>query len=281
MGANSEYAPTGAGWPVLADGGRPVLVTFGAETGHQGRAVMVGDEEIFLNGPTPFRADVHGTRYENQLLFLNAIEYLAGAPGLEAAGSEALGICLDADRDGFHAVQDCDDEAAQTHPGAPELLDDADNDCDGEIDEWLDADADGVPDLWDACSGTTPGAPVDAAGCEVDCTVEEPVAPDADGDGHADGEDCDDGDAGVYPGAVDLPGNTIDEDCDGSPGPCSPAAGWRNHGQFVACVAREVGGLVAAGLLPRRVGQELIQEAATSDVGRSPGRTAREPRAGR
>jgi hypothetical protein len=269
VGANSEYVSPGAGWPVLADQGRAMLVTFGAETGHLGRAVMVGDEEVFLNGPTPFRADLHGIRYENQLLFLNIIDHLSGAPGLDTSGAAALGACLDADRDGSHAAEDCDDGAAQTYPGAPEILDGADNDCDGEVDEWLDADGDGVPDLWDSCSDTIPGAPVDADGCAMECLVEEPVALDADGDGYPAGEDCDDGDAGVSPAAVDLPGNTIDENCDGSLGPCDPGAAWRNHGQYVSCVAREVSSLVASGQLSQETGQELIQEAARRDVGKS------------
>jgi hypothetical protein len=268
VGANSEYLSPGPGWPVLTDQGRAMLVTFGSETGHLGRAVMVGDEEVFLNGPTPFRADLHGIRYENQLLFLNIIDHLSGAPGLDAAGSAALGACLDADRDGSHAAEDCDDAAAQTHPGAPEILDGADNDCDGEIDEWLDADGDGVPDLWDSCSDTTAGAPVDAAGCAMECLDDEPVAPDADGDGYPAGEDCDDGDAGISPEAVDLPGNATDENCDGSLGACDPGAGWKNHGQYVSCVAREVSSLVASGLLSQDAGQELIREAAQSDVGK-------------
>jgi MYXO-CTERM domain-containing protein len=49
-----------------------------------------------------------------------------------------------------------------------------------------------------------------------------PLPPDADGDGTPAGEDCDDGDAAVHPGAVDLCGDGIDADCDGNDPECAP-----------------------------------------------------------
>jgi len=57
----------------------------------------------------------------------------------------------DADGDGYPFEDDCNDENTEVHPGASERCDEADEDCDGRVDEdaadapsWFpDADADG------------------------------------------------------------------------------------------------------------------------------------------
>ena len=56
-----------------------------------------------------------------------------------------MGPSADEDRDGWTPQQgDCDDADATVHPGAPELADGVDQDCDNEIDEGTeDLDEDG------------------------------------------------------------------------------------------------------------------------------------------
>ncbi|MCB9797001.1 MAG: putative metal-binding motif-containing protein [Alphaproteobacteria bacterium] len=73
--------------------------------------------------------------------------------GLDSAVDERPDPSLqDADGDGVVASLDCDDGDARTYPGAEELCDAADQDCDGVVDEgvtrtaWPDADGDGYGD---------------------------------------------------------------------------------------------------------------------------------------
>ncbi len=116
----------------------------------------------------------------------------------------SVGDC-DADGDGALALgfgDDCDDTDPAIHPGAPEVCDGLDNDCDGLIDDddtdrvtsrtwFIDEDGDGYG-----------GAAILAC--------DEPLgATDA-------GGDCDDANANIHPGADELC-DTIDRDCDGDP----------------------------------------------------------------
>jgi len=93
----------------------------------------------------------------------------------------------DEDDDGYTAGADCDDGDATVFPGADELCDNIDNDCDGEVDEnpagatviWEDGDGDGFGDgdtRTEACE--IPAGWVDVGG---DCDdTNDAIHPDAD-----------------------------------------------------------------------------------------------------
>jgi Putative metal-binding motif len=73
-----------------------------------------------------------------------------------------------------------------------------------------DRDGDGVPDVDDSCPAT-------AAGNDDGCPTPLPAPPaDADHDGATVTTDCNDHDASIHPGAVDVPGDKIDQDCSGA-----------------------------------------------------------------
>lgn len=94
---------------------------------------------------------------------------------------------------------DCDDNNAAVYPGATEICNGFDDNCDGQIDEgllvtyYLDSDNDGFGDA-NSIQQSCAGAP--------DNYVANP-------------DDCNDNNADIYPGATEIANNGIDEDCDG------------------------------------------------------------------
>ena len=113
------------------------------------------------------------------------------------AGDAGASGPIDLDGDGYASDVDCNDHSAATHPGAEEVCDGIDNDCDGEADDGLyatwyrDHDDDGFGEE---------GSGVDAC---------------AQPNGYvAEGTDCDDDSAAVNPAATEAC-NGIDDDCDG------------------------------------------------------------------
>ena len=119
---------------------------------------------------------------------------------------------------------DCDEGERETYPGAAELYDGMDNDCDGITDEGTtgyDDDGDTVSEADGDCNDYNedayPGAPERGDGVDNDCdtTVDEGTSLyDDDNDGYAEvNNDCDDLDAEVNPGATEAC-DGIDNDCD-------------------------------------------------------------------
>lgn len=78
---------------------------------------------------------------------------------------------------------------------------------------------DGEPDAVDCGASLDDDAQVDAAdgavGCEYSRRGDVPVPVDGDGDGFVAGFDCDDANRAINPGATDVVGDGIDQNCDG------------------------------------------------------------------
>ncbi|MEC8425145.1 MAG: putative metal-binding motif-containing protein, partial [Myxococcota bacterium] len=123
---------------------------------------------------------------------------------------------LDADGDHWVRWVDCDERDPEVHPFADERCDEVDNDCDGQVDEegavdaplwYFDADLDGHGDPETALA-----------------LCEPPVGYVADGD------DCNDNNAEIRPGATELC-DAVDNDCDGEidePGAVGPGTYYRD-----------------------------------------------------
>jgi Putative metal-binding motif/RTX calcium-binding nonapeptide repeat (4 copies) len=112
-------------------------------------------------------------------------------PADQVAGDCETVEYADSDHDGVDVRTDCNDANPAIHPGATDVPGNGvDEDCSG-------ADA--------ALANTNPGP----GGGAID----------ADHDGASPPLDCDDGNAARHPGAADVPGNGVDEDCSGADAP--------------------------------------------------------------
>jgi hypothetical protein len=188
----------------------------------------------------------------------------ADGDGYGDAGSTTMACSAPA---GYVAdATDCNDADAAVNPGATEVCNEIDDNCDGNIDEgvqstfYADADGDGygdaasttmacsaptgyvadATDCDDAFSGINPGATEICNGIDDNCdgNVDEGLTfdtwyADTDGDGYGDAgssvstcdgapagyvgdaTDCNDADGAVNPGATEIC-NEIDDNCDGN-----------------------------------------------------------------
>ena len=147
-------------------------------------AIDDADTSVDLSTGSTWYADTDADGYGDPAVGLDACD--------QPSGYEALGT-------------DCDDTAATVNPGATEVCNSLDDDCDGDVDDadssldlstasawYADADGDGFGDA--ATSSTTCIQP--------SSTV-------------SDDTDCDDTDADAYPGAAERY-DGLDNDCDGT-----------------------------------------------------------------
>ncbi|TNF32466.1 MAG: hypothetical protein EP329_10100 [Deltaproteobacteria bacterium] len=176
----------------------------------------------FTWAPDPIYLDYRFERSTEEVLGASAICYpdidgdgfgdAAAAPFPAADGSCDLAQNESANAD------DCDDADLDVHPGADEIADDGiDQDCSGTdtVTCYVDADADGYGGLA-ATTVLAPDGSCDAADHESDTA-----------------DDCNDADAGIHPGATEIPDDGIDQDCSGGDlitiGPYTTTSGNANY----------------------------------------------------
>ena len=166
---------------------------------------------------------------------------------VEAGGPPPPPVCPDSDGDGYTDAgcggNDCDDNNSSINPGASEICEDGiDQDCSGadlacpvDPPTCPDNDGDGYTDA--ACGGNdcndndssiNPGSTEicddgidqNCSGADLACSVDPPTCPDNDGDGYTDaacgGNDCDDSDSSINPGATEICDDGIDQNCSGA-----------------------------------------------------------------
>jgi hypothetical protein len=130
---------------------------------------------------------------------------------------------VDGDNDGAALPDDCDDTRSAVYPGAAELCDGLDNDCDGAADEGWDEDGDGhkscgeSPDCDDTDASSWPGAAEVCDGADNDCNgvIDDGDSVDVDLDGYCSDQDCDDNNPLVHPGVNEVC-DGVDNDCNGA-----------------------------------------------------------------
>ena len=170
--------------------------TADADCGGSGNACMVLDDGNFC-----------GTACDSVCpdgFACQEIQTVAGATSRQCV--PATGVCsgcFDPDRDGYGAGPDCtdtdcDQSNGEINPGADEVCDGVDNNCDGNIDEDTET-TDYYPDVDRDGHGDEEGTVVSA------CVAPEGMVESND--------DCNDADAFVHPGAAELC-DDLDNDCD-------------------------------------------------------------------
>ncbi|MBU0613415.1 hypothetical protein KKB10_05400 [Patescibacteria group bacterium] len=155
------------------------------------RVVTVSNSQFY--SPRFFSGDLSDLRIYNRPLSLVEIQTLYGEEP----------ICTDNDEDGYNisgdncGPSDCNDDNPDINPGAIEICDNGiDDNCNDVVDENCDPQliCDNDEDNYDALPENS----------ENECN----------------GNDCNDNNPTIHPGALDVCGDTIDQDCSGQAAAC-------------------------------------------------------------
>ena len=163
--------------------------------------------------------------------------------------------CVDLDGDGITGCNDCNDANPAIHPGATEVCNGIDDNCDGNVDEnaaGVDSDGDGVHNACDNCvaayNPTQQDTDHDGIGNACDNCVTVANRNQADMDGDQRGDLCDNCPATFNPFQDDTDGDKVGDACDNCPDTPNPDQGDVNH-DFVGDVCDLNDGLILIDLL--------------------------------
>lgn len=217
------------GNPITINGpffsGSAVVVGAATETEYDGSTSILNTKAPLIGGSTGNVLEIvicdGGDTALDSGVFISG---LTGCVGDSCTGTLPCDV-VDNDGDGVNSCTDCNDSDPTVSPTAPEVCDEADNNCNNEIDEGgvccLDGDGDDVCDGVDNCPAVANpdqgDADMDGKGdyCDNCAVTENPDQIDSDGDGM--GDPCDvcpydaenDADSDGVCGNVDLCAGTV------------------------------------------------------------------------
>ena len=131
-----------------------------------------------------------GAKLRTGMWLLSVSALGLGCGGVESKNHDSYScyfVFIDDDGDGFSSDEDCDESDPEVYPGAPELCNEVDDDCDGDVDEdptdgvlrYRDADGDGYGDpeeARDTCYPDRVGWTAEAGDCQDDDPAIHPDA---------------------------------------------------------------------------------------------------------